>query len=131
MAKSRSGGGITGKNVTQKPVRTGDRARAMSPKGVSQVGQSQGNHVTDRRQVVNPIEPVRGQLKPAGGPGGIQLGNEVARNVGKGGCGTGRVLYGQSGSQGQHGGVAGALKPAGRDILGSFGPDSAGVRGRR
>jgi hypothetical protein len=29
----------------------------------------------------------------------------VALNVGGGGCGTGRTLYGQSGSQGQHGSV--------------------------
>ena len=33
----------------------------------------------------------------------VKFGNEVALNVGKGGCGTGRTLYGQAGSQGCHG----------------------------
>jgi hypothetical protein len=33
----------------------------------------------------------------------VPFGNEVALNVGKGGCGTGRTLYGQSGVQGVHG----------------------------
>jgi hypothetical protein len=33
----------------------------------------------------------------------VKFGNEVALNVGKGGCGTGRTNYGQSGSQGVHG----------------------------
>jgi hypothetical protein len=33
----------------------------------------------------------------------VKFGNEVALNVGKGGCGTGRNLYGQSGTQGVHG----------------------------
>jgi hypothetical protein len=30
------------------------------------------------------------------------MGNEIALNVGKGGPGTGRTLYGQCGTQGQH-----------------------------
>jgi hypothetical protein len=30
------------------------------------------------------------------------FGNEKALDVGKGGCGTGRTLYGQAGSQGTH-----------------------------
>jgi hypothetical protein len=33
----------------------------------------------------------------------VPFGNAVALNVGKGGCGTGRTLYGQAGSQGTHG----------------------------
>jgi hypothetical protein len=53
----------------------------------------------------------------------VKLGNEVALNVGPGGCGTGRTLYGQSSSQGQHGPVAGNPKPAGRPILSEYGPD--------
>jgi hypothetical protein len=53
-----------------------------------------------------------------------KFGNEVALNVKGGGPGTGRTLYGQSGTQGQHGPVAGSSKPAGREILGSFGPES-------
>jgi hypothetical protein len=53
----------------------------------------------------------------------VKLGNEVALNVGPGGCGTGRTLYGQAGSQGQHGAVAGSPKPQGRPILSQYGPD--------
>ena len=48
------------------------------------------------------------------GVGATKLGNEVALNVGGGGPGAGRTLYGQSGVQGQHGPVAGSTKPAGR-----------------
>jgi hypothetical protein len=33
----------------------------------------------------------------------VPFGNAVALNVGKGGCGTGRTIYGQAGSQGTHG----------------------------
>jgi hypothetical protein len=39
------------------------------------------------------------------------------------GVGGGRTVY-HCGSQDQHGSVAGTNKPAGRDILGAFGPDS-------
>jgi hypothetical protein len=44
----------------------------------------------------------------------VKFGNELATNVGKGGPGTGRTLYGQSGLQGQHGPVAGSPRPQGR-----------------
>jgi hypothetical protein len=48
----------------------------------------------------------------------VPYGNEVALNVGKGGCGTGRTLYGQAGSQGTHGAPApGNPQPKGRGIL--------------
>jgi hypothetical protein len=130
MAKSRSGGGIAGKNVTQKPVRYGERARKINERGVAQIGTNRGNHATEKAGLLKgDVERVRGQLKPARGPGGIPLGNEVARNVGKGGCGTGRVLYGQSGSQGQHGPSAPGNPPAkNTDILRQFGPDVPGRR---
>ena len=131
MARSKAGGGIRSRVVTQKPVRTGERARAMSPKGVSQIGSSLGNHVTERRQLVNPVERVRGQLKPSGGPGGIPLGNEVAKNVGKGGCGTGRVLYGQSGTQRMHGSANPGSPTQRRDILSEFGRESPMVSERK
>jgi hypothetical protein len=54
----------------------------------------------------------------------VKFGNEVALNVGKGGCGTGRTIY-KTGSQDQHGQPAQGNPPSqGRDILSSFGPDS-------
>jgi hypothetical protein len=43
----------------------------------------------------------------------VPFGNEVALNVGKGGCGTGRTIY-KTGSQDQHGDVAGSPRPQGR-----------------
>jgi hypothetical protein len=131
MAKARSGGGITGKNVTRQSVRTGQPAREMRPKGVSQIGQAVGNHAMDSGKILRKsAEAVRGERNPAGGPGGVRLGNEVALNVGKGGAGAGRTIH-PIGGQGQHGAVSGTPGPAGRDILGAFGPESAGVRGRR
>jgi hypothetical protein len=45
-------------------------------------------------------------------------------NVGEGGCGTGRTLYGQSGSQGLHGQPAPGNAPTKtRDTLADYGPD--------
>jgi hypothetical protein len=63
-------------------------------------GQMQGTHTTNRRTESSyrgePLHNDR-SFQP------VKFGNEVALNVGKGGCGTGRTLYGQSGSQGTHG----------------------------
>jgi hypothetical protein len=54
----------------------------------------------------------------------VPFGNQVALNVGPGGCGTGRTLYGQAGSQGSHGPTNPGNAPAkNRDILSEFGPD--------
>jgi hypothetical protein len=54
----------------------------------------------------------------------VPYGNEVALNVGKGGCGTGRTLY-KTGSQGQQGATSpGNPRPVpDRHILSSYGPD--------
>lgn len=97
--------GIRGKNVVAKPVRTGVGARAVNPKWPAQVGASRGNRVQ------NSIEGGGGKVltgvraDPYKPPNfqPVKLGNEVALNVGGGGVGTGRTLYGQSGSQGMHG----------------------------
>lgn len=106
MAKRNSsgaGGGINSNKRVDQPVRFGERARAISPAGVAQIGMSVGNHITGKRKSVDGgAEPVRGALKPAGGPGGVPLGNSVALNVGKGGPGTGRTIM-KSGSQCQTG----------------------------
>jgi hypothetical protein len=58
------------------------------------------------------------------------MGNKVALNVGKGGPGAGRTLYGKSGVQGQHGSVnpGQSRLGAGGDILREFGPDVPGRR---
>jgi hypothetical protein len=52
----------------------------------------------------------------------VKFGNEVALNVGKGGCGTGRTVY-ERGTQQQYG-SGGPQEPAGREILGAYGPES-------
>jgi hypothetical protein len=55
----------------------------------------------------------------------LQGGNANAQELSGANCGVGkgRTVM-RSGGQGQHGGIAGSPKPAGRDILSSFGPES-------
>lgn len=123
MARNSSGhrpaGGIASRQHVEKPVKTGSGSKGISPGWVGQRGQKQGSHVTDRRE-----SSYRGEPKFTGRnfqP--VKFGNEVALNVGKGGCGTGRTIH-KTGSQDQHGQPAqGNPEPAGRDILSSFGPD--------
>jgi hypothetical protein len=66
-------------------------------------GNKQGDHVTNRPGGTGyhgeRLHSPERNFQP------VKFGNEVALNVGKGGCGTGRTLYGQAGSQGTHGGV--------------------------
>ena len=101
------------KNV-QPLVRTGSGSHSTRPGYVSQLGNKVGSHVTNKGDV-----GYRGEIMHDGrnfNP--VKLGNEVALNVGKGGCGTGRTLYGQAGSQGTHGSTnPGAPRPQGRGIL--------------
>jgi hypothetical protein len=87
------------KNV-QPSVRTGTGSHSTRPAGVNMLGAMQGNKVTSQKGTT----PYTGErlhndrnFQP------VKFGNEVALNVGKGGCGTGRKLYGQAGSQGTHG----------------------------
>jgi hypothetical protein len=89
------------KNVEPR-VRTGGGSRGTHPGGVAQLGQ----HVGDKATHGNPKgtgyrgEPLHNNRSFQSG---VKFGNEVALNVGKGGPGTGRTLYGQAGSQGTHG----------------------------
>jgi hypothetical protein len=122
---SKSGGGSTSRNNVRPGVRNGQPARAQSPRGVSQIGSSMGNKaMNDPKKLTKAVEPVRGVAMPD-----HRLGNETAKAAGQG-PGAGRTVM-RSGSQAQQGPVAGTPKPTGRDILNDFGPDSAGVRGRR
>ena len=81
-------------------VRTGGPNKRVGPGYASQIGSALGNHAQEQGQkVLRPQEPMYGK-----GPSlQSELGNAVALNVGKGGCGTGRTLYGKSGSQGTYG----------------------------
>jgi hypothetical protein len=116
MATNRSGhrpgGGIASKQHVSVPVRTGSGSRGTRPAGVGQIGQSQGDHITNKDSTGYRGERLHHDrnFQP------VKFGNEVALNVGKGGCGTGRTIY-KTGSQGQQGQVAGTRAPQGRDIL--------------
>jgi len=107
-----SGGGIGMNKNVQPSVRTGSGSRGTHPGGVAQLGQ----HVGDKATHGNPTGTgYRGEPLHQGRSFQMtKFGNEVALNVGKGGCGTGRTLYGQAGSQGQHGQVAGSRPGPGR-----------------
>jgi len=110
-----SGGGIGMNKNVQPSVRTGSGSKSARPAGVAMFGQMQGTHTTNRRTESSyrgePLHNDR-SFQP------VKFGNEVALNVGKGGCGTGRTLYGQAGSQGTHGATnPGSPQPKGRGIL--------------
>jgi hypothetical protein len=116
MGSGSGGGGIGSrpfKHVSAPKVEP--RARAMSPGGVGQLGSAQGNHVTNRGTTDYRGEPLmRGSgYNPPVGPT-----NNVAACV----VGGGRTIH-KTGTQDQHGPVAGSPKPSVPHILGSFGPD--------
>jgi hypothetical protein len=99
-------GGIGSRVNVEKPVRVGDRSRNVNERGVSQIGQQLSNHATEgSSKLGRAAENVYGGRAPQGGPGGVPLGNAVSLNVGAGGPGKGRNLWGQSGSQKQWGPV--------------------------
>ena len=106
--------GIKSKNVVEPRVRTGSGSRGTHPGGVAQLGQHVGDKAThgDPKGSGYRGEPLHQNrsFQP------VPFGNSVALNVGKGGCGTGRTLHGQSGSQGTHGPVA-RSRPASRQQL--------------
>jgi hypothetical protein len=104
MAKTgnRKGGGSGSAVVREVGNGVGQRANEMRPRGVSQIGSALGNHRTDASgKASRAVEAVKGRPLPAGLS--VPLGNAVSLNVGKGGPGTGRRLYGQSGSNKQYG----------------------------
>jgi len=103
MARSSGGGGYHSRQHVEKPVKTGTGSRGTRPAGVAMFGTMQGNHVTTHGGSATDYRGERLHNDKSFQP--VKFGNEVALNVGKGGCGTGRTLYGQAGSQGTHGSV--------------------------
>lgn len=98
MSKSRSGGGIASRVVTRPTVRGGAAsANKISPGAVSMIGISRGDHASDPAKTVKltPQPLVTSQLNS------VALGNSLAKNVGAGGPGRGRKVFG-SGSQGRY-----------------------------
>jgi hypothetical protein len=89
------GGGAGSRQVVSKPVRTGGPNRGANVKGVSQIGESMGNHITESRKVLRNVPQAVFDGRAAIPS---RLGNEIATNVGRGGPGAGRVVH-RSGSQ--------------------------------
>ncbi|WP_298870924.1 hypothetical protein [uncultured Bradyrhizobium sp.] len=84
MSKAKSGGGITSNKVVQsRGVKTGANAKGISPQSVARIGM----------QVVTGTG-----IAKVPGPISKPLGNELAKNVGKGGPGVGRTVH-TTGSQ--------------------------------
>src|SRR6516225_8032832 len=117
---NQKGGGYGSRQHVETKVRTGSGSRSTNPGGVGQLGQKQGGHITRGGSSGYRGDPLHSgrSFQP------VPFGNEVALNVGKGGCGTGRTIY-KTGSQG----VQGATNPGNpppvpdRHILSSYGPD--------
>jgi hypothetical protein len=120
---SKAGGGPNSRVVKQVGSRTGAAARGINPGHVAQHGLALGNKVMNDPKRLNPVEP-----KFTQSPASVKLGNEVAKNVGGGGPGTGRTVH-ACGSQQSPGPARPMAK--GTDILSQFGPESPGVRDRR
>src|SRR3974390_1102237 len=98
MARGSGGGGYGSRQHVEKSVRTGSGSHSTRPAGVAQLGNKQGSHVTSHSESSYRGEPLHNDrnFQP------VPFGNEVALNVGKGGCGTGRTIY-STGSQDMHG----------------------------
>jgi hypothetical protein len=106
-------GGPKSKNVVEPRVRTGTGSKGTRAAGTAQIGLMYGDHVTHRGDSTGYTgEKLHNDrnFQP------VKFGNEVALNVGKGGCGTGRTIH-ERGSQDMHGSAAGSRRPAGRGIL--------------
>ena len=119
MAKTLSGGGITSNKLVHPNVRTGPASsNKMDPRGVSQYGYSPGSTMskTGAFTTKNSAVPVNAGTMPQ-----VEVGSKVALNVGKGGVGAGRTLYGQGGTQQMHGAPVQGQSPGRRDILSEFG----------
>ena len=115
MKGHKPGGGIASKQHVRKPVRTGAAREHIQKASVAQIGQRQGDHVTNRAgstgyrgvSLIGPKHPVS-----------VPLGNEVALNVGGGGPGNCRTIY-ETGTQCQTGAPAkGNPPPAGNALAG-------------
>jgi hypothetical protein len=102
MKSGKAGGGILSNKLKQVGVRTGQPAKVQRPMGVSQIGQSLGNHATAQgKPLTRSVEPVRGAALPSGLS--VKLGNQVAAETVCGPGGSRTVM--RSGVQGQHGPV--------------------------
>jgi hypothetical protein len=81
--------GIKSRNVKQVPVRTGQPSYGVNVRSVSQVGQSLGDHATEGKSVMRPVEPYKDGRSPVGA--GVPLGNLTSKTAGQG-PGSGRTV---------------------------------------
>jgi hypothetical protein len=121
MAKAVSGGGLNSRVVKRVGVKTGaPSSNKISPRGVSQYGYASGSMLRGEHNYTtqNSALPVNvGTMKQ------VPLGNQLVKNVGAGGPGTGRTTL-VRGTQMMHGAPVQGSAPAPRDILSEFGPES-------
>jgi hypothetical protein len=115
MAKSGSGGGPNSRVVKNSNAgrKVEPRSQGIRPGHVAQIGTALGSHATGQGK------PLTKAVIPAKTPG---YNPPVGANV------NAKPTAMKSGTQGQHGPVAGKPAPQGRDILGGFGPDIPGRR---
>src|SRR5262249_30210322 len=105
LSTGKPGGGFGSSKHVRVQVHYGQQSKGRNPRAVSQIGSSMGNHVTEHTGKMNRNEVIERMATAAPTAAGIRLGNEVAGNVGVGGPGKGRTLYGQSGSNKVYGPV--------------------------
>ena len=89
------GGGYGSSKHVETSVSTGSGSHSTNVGAVGQLGQKQGDHITREGSTGYRGEPFQSgrSFQP------VKFGNELATNVGKGGPGAGRTLYGQSGQR--------------------------------
>jgi hypothetical protein len=120
MAMAKSGGGIQSNKLKRVPVKAGKPStNKVSPAAAAQLGAHLSDHITERGKVLrNPADRLLTGTMPQ-----VPSGNDLARNVGRGGPGAGRNIY-RTGTQCLHGKpVQGSPNTARRDILSEFGPE--------
>ena len=116
MKGHKPGGGIASRNVRNVTAPKAEpKPHAKNPGRVAQYGQMVGNLITHSGSTNYRGEPDWARKQGYAPPQGPTSFSNV-------GPGAGRTIY-KTGQQQQYG-SGGAEKPAGRDILSSFGPDS-------
>ena len=92
---SGGGRGLNKLKEKREATREPTRVRGVNVVAVSQQGAMQGNHAMEKGDMPFKREPL--YAGPSFQP--VPLGNTLTNNVGKGGPGAGRTLYGQAGTQ--------------------------------
>jgi hypothetical protein len=124
MARASSGGGINSRVVKKVGIHGGSRStNVVSPGGVSELGTALGSRLARTGSYTSQsyAKPMMEGSKPLP----VAFGNAKATDIGKGGPGAGRTIH-RTGTQMMHGQPVGS-PVQGREILGSYGPESSGA----